>query len=181
MYGIVNKAIQELVIANFGIEKWETIIAKSGIEVDFFISNEPYDDDITFKLANAVSEEMNISLDEVFIVFGEWWIMKTTQDKYKGLMESGGSTLKEFLLNLPNFHNRVMLMYPKLSPPEFKVTDITEVSLNLHYLSNRVGFQEFVRGLLQGLSKMFNTNIDIKLIQSRNDGYSHEIFKIIWL
>lgn len=181
MYGIVNKAIQELVIANFGKEKWETIIDKSDIEVDFFISNEPYDDDITFKLAIAVSEEMNMSIEEVLIVFGEWWIMKTTKDKYRGLMEAGGSTLKEFILNLPNFHNRVMLMYPKLSPPEFKITDITEESINLHYMSNRVGFQEFVRGLLQGLSKMFKTNIDIVLIQSRKDGYSHEIFKIIWL
>jgi hypothetical protein len=31
----------------------------------FFISNEPYDDDITFKLAIAVSEEMNMSIGGV--------------------------------------------------------------------------------------------------------------------
>jgi hypothetical protein len=36
----------------------DAIRERSGIDLDFFISNEPYDDDITFKLAIAVSEEM---------------------------------------------------------------------------------------------------------------------------
>ena len=181
MYGIVNKSIQDLVVFNFGIEKWNAIREKSGIEQDFFISNEPYDDDVTWQLANAVSVEMNMSLSDVLITFGEWWVLKTTKEKYAGLIESGGSNLREFILNLPVFHNRIMLIYPKLSPPEFKVTDVANNSMNLHYLSSREGFQEFVRGLIQGLSKMFNENINLELIQSRNDGYSHEIFKITWL
>jgi hypothetical protein len=97
MYGIVNKAIQELVVANFGDEKWEAIRERSGIEEDFFISSEPYDDEITYQLAQAVGEEMNMTLSQVLIVFGEWWVIKTTKERYGGLMESGGSTLKDFL------------------------------------------------------------------------------------
>lgn len=38
MYGIVNKSIQDLVIANFGEQKWEAIRERSGIDIDFFIS-----------------------------------------------------------------------------------------------------------------------------------------------
>ncbi len=178
MYGIVNKAIEDLVIANFGEEKWEAIKERSSIDIDFFISSEPYDDDVTFKLAVAVSEEMNMSVGEVLIAFGEWWVIKTTSDKYPGLMASGGNNLRDFLVNLPNFHNRVMLIYPKLTPPEFKVSDITENSLCLHYFSKRQGLQEFVRGLLQGLGKMFNTPITLELIQTRDEGSTHEIFKI---
>jgi hypothetical protein len=180
MYGIVNKAIQELVVANFGDEKWEAIRERSGIEEDFFISSEPYDDEITYQLAQAVGEEMNMTLSQVLIVFGEWWVIKTTKERYGGLMESGGSTLKEFLENLPLFHNRVMLVYPKLTPPEFKVSDIKEKSLNLHYFSKREGLQDFVTGLIQGLGKMFDTPVTIKLLQTRNDGDSHEIFNISW-
>ncbi|MFX5825137.1 heme NO-binding domain-containing protein, partial [Acinetobacter baumannii] len=55
MYGIVNKAIEDLVIENFGAEKWDAVKLRSGVDIDFFISNEPYDDDVTFKLASAVS------------------------------------------------------------------------------------------------------------------------------
>ena len=39
MYGIINKAIQDLVTEKFGIEKWQEILEKSGIKEDFFISN----------------------------------------------------------------------------------------------------------------------------------------------
>ncbi len=180
MYGIVNKAIEDLVIANFGEQKWEAIKERSNIDIDFFISSEPYDDDVTFKLAVAVSEEMNMSVGDVLVAFGEWWVIKTTSEKYAGLMQSGGNNLKEFLLNLPNFHNRVMLIYPKLTPPEFKISDITENSIHLHYFSKREGLQEFVRGLIQGLGKMYETPTTIDLIQSRNDGSNHEIFKVSW-
>jgi hypothetical protein len=180
MYGIVNKAIEELVIANFGQDKWEVVKQHSGIDIDYFISNEPYDDDITFKLAQAVSQEMGMTLSAVFIAFGEWWVVKTTKEKYGGLMESGGNDLKEFLVNLPVFHNRIMLIYPKLTPPEFRVSDITENSLNLHYFSKREGLQDFVRGLIQGLGIMYETVVTINLIQTRDEGSTHEIFNISW-
>jgi len=121
-----------------------------------------------------------MSVGDVLIAFGEWWVIKTTTDKYPGLMDSGGTSLREFLVNLPNFHNRVMLIYPKLTPPEFKVSDITENGLHLHYFSKRQGLQEFVRGLIQGLGKMFNTPVTLELIQTRDEGSTHEIFKIDW-
>lgn len=180
MYGIVNKSIEDLVISNFGEEKWTAIHQRSGIEEDFFLSNEVYDDEVTFKLAIAVSEEMNMSLENVLVAFGEWWVVKTTKEKYPGLMESGGDNLKDFLINLPNFHSRVMLIYPKLSPPEFKVSDITNDGLHLHYFSHRQGLQEFVKGIIKGLGIIYNVPVTSELIQSRNEGNTHEIFKINW-
>jgi hypothetical protein len=180
MYGIVNKSIQDLVIANFGEQKWEAIRERSGIDIDFFISSEPYDDDVTFKLAIATGEEMNMSVGDVLVAFGEWWVVKTTSEKYPGLMNSGGANLKEFLVNLPAFHNRVMLIYPKLTPPEFKVPHIEENSIHMHYFSKREGLQEFVRGLMQGLGKLYGTPVNVALLQSRNEGSSHEIFKVSW-
>jgi hypothetical protein len=180
MYGIVNKAIEDLVKENFGEEKWELIRQRSGVEIDFFLSNEPYDDDITFKLAIATAEEMGMSVENVLIAFGEWWVLRTSKEKYGGLMEAGGASLKEFLKNLPVFHNRVMLIYPKLTPPEFKVSDATENSIHVHYHSKREGLQEFVRGLLQGLGKLYKTDVAIELLQTRDHGDHHEVFKVSW-
>jgi hypothetical protein len=180
MYGIVNKAIEDLVKENFGDEKWEAVKTCSNVDVDYFLSNEPYDDDITYKLAGAISEEMDMHVHAVLQALGEWWILRTSKEKYGGLMEAGGNNLKEFLVNLPAFHNRVMLMYPKLTPPEFQVSDIEDNSIHVHYHSKREGLQEFVRGLLSGLAKMYDTEVEIELIQSRNDGESHEIFKVSW-
>jgi hypothetical protein len=180
MYGIINKAIQDLITDKYGIDNWEAILEKSGVDVDFFLSNEPYDDEITYKMAGAASDVLGISLGEILRAFGEWWILKTGKEKYAGLMESGGKNLKEFLVNLPLFHNRIMLMYPKLTPPEFKVSNIEENSIYVHYHSERKGLQEFVRGLMTGLAKMYSTAVVVELIQSRDNGNSHEIFKVSW-
>jgi hypothetical protein len=180
MYGIVNRAIEDLVIANFGEEKWDAVKKRSGVDVDYFLSNEPYDDDITFMLAGGVAAEMNMTVEKVLEAFGEWWILKTGKEKYGGLMEAGGHNLKEFLVNLPMFHNRIMLMYPKLTPPEFQISDIEEKSVHVHYFSKREGLQEFVRGLMSGLGKMYETPVEVELLESRNDGKDHEIFKVSW-
>jgi hypothetical protein len=181
MYGIVNKAIQDLVITNFGTSIWEKVKITSGVDIEYFLSNEPYDDDITFKLAAAVAIEMKISVGDVLIAFGEWWILKTTKEKYGSMLQAGGENLRAFLVNLPTFHNRIMLMYPKLTPPEFKVSHLETTSLYVHYFSKRQGLQEFVRGLLQGLGKLYETPVEILLIQSRTEGSEGEIFKVSWL
>lgn len=181
MYGIVNKAIEDLVTSKFGADKWEIILEKSGVEQNYFISSEPYDDDITFKLAMAVSSEMKVTPESVMVALGEWWIIKSTKDKYSGLMEAGGNNLRDFLINLPLFHNRVMLLYPKLTPPEFKISHLEKNSLYLHYFSKREGLQEFVRGLIQGLGIMFKTKTIIELIKSREQGDYNEVFKISWI
>jgi hypothetical protein len=180
MYGIVNKAIEDLVKENHGNEVWQRIKKRSNITVDFFISNETYEDQITYDLAQATAVELNIELSDVLIQFGEYWVLKTGRQKYGSLLEAGGSTLKEFLCNLPNFHNRIMLMYTHLTPPEFTISNIEEHSLHVHYFSKRNGLQDFVKGLLQGLGKMYNTPVHIELLQSRNQQADHEIFKVTW-
>jgi len=180
MYGIVNKAIQELVEREFGVETWEKVKLRSKIDVDYFISTQGYDDAITFKLANAVSEESGLPLSDVFIAFGEFWVLHTGNEKYGSLMKAGGDSLKEFLINLPNFHTRIMLIYPNLTPPEFKVSHIADRSINLHYISKRTGLKDFVRGLIQGLGKLYETPVTINLIESRDEGSDHEIYNISW-
>jgi hypothetical protein len=180
MYGIVNKAVEELIKDQFGQDKWEAVRSKSGIDVDFFISTEPYDDDITYKLAVAASEELKMDIGAIMIALGEYWILKVGKEKYGGLMEAGGSNLREFLKNLPQFHSRIMLLYPKLTPPEFRISDEEENSLNVHYYSHRPALQEFVRGLLQGLGKLYQTEISVTLIAHRNDGHDHDVFHVSW-
>lgn len=180
MYGIVNKAIQGLVTEKFGEEAWQKVKADSGVNHDLFLSNEPYPDEDTYSLATSASKVLNMELEDVLIAFGEYWVLKTGQQSYGALMKAGGNNLKEFMINLPNFHNRVLLIYPNLQMPEFKMTDVQDRSLHCHYYSKRPGLQYFVVGLLHGLGKMFNEKVDIKIIQSRDYGFDHEIFLMRW-
>ena len=180
MHGIVNKAIQGLVTENYGLEAWNRIKTKSNVKADSFISSEPYPDGITFSLAQSASEELGITVDQVLQAFGEYWILKTGMEHYGPLMKSGGSNFQEFLVNLPNFHSRVMLIFPNVTPPEFQVTDVTDQSLVIHYFSTRNGLKHFVYGLLMGIAKMFDKSIEIKIIKSKDEGDHHDEFLIEW-
>lgn len=180
MYGIINKSIEEQIIENYGENKWIEIKANSGISEDFFISNDVYDDAVTYKLIQSISNVLKISTEVVLFNMGEWWILNTTHKKYAGLIKAGGKNLNDFIINLPDFHNHIMLMYPKISAPEFKVTRISENEILLHYYSKRAGLQEFVRGLLSGLGKIYQTAIFIELVQSKNSSYDHDTFKVSW-
>ncbi len=180
MHGIVNKAIQGLVTENYGEEIWTKVKEKSGVTIDFFVTHDPYDDAITYKLAGAAAEVLEVPLKTVLENFGEYWVLKTGQLHYGQLMKSGGKTFSEFLINLPNFHNRVMLMYPNITPPEFKISDIKENNLSLHYYSTREGLADFVTGLIFGLGKMFNEQVEVEIIKSRENGDDHEVYQIKW-
>ena len=180
MYGIVNKSMEELVVSKFGEDTWNKVVKRSGVSVDYFISNEPYDDAVTYQLAGAISEELQVSLNEVLFLFGEWWILKTTVEKYKGLIRTGGQTLRNFLINLPEFHNKIMSYYPKLSPPEFKVSDIGENSIHIHYYSHREGLSEFVKGILTGLGTLYETPVIVERQTNSNSLEAREVFKVSW-
>lgn len=55
MYGLVNKAIEDMVCKGFGEDVWETIKQKAGIDIEGFISMEAYPDDVTHRLVRAAS------------------------------------------------------------------------------------------------------------------------------
>lgn len=180
MYGVVNKSIEELVIHNYGIAKWEEIKEKSNLDIEYFISNESYDDSVTFILAQAIADNLSIPLSDVMKSFGEWWILHTGKNHYGYLLESGGENFKSFLLNLPAFHNRVMMMYPKLTPPEFQISNVQENSVHLHYISKREGLTDFVYGLMSGLGKFFDTEVFTNHVSTVPSDDTHEIIKVEW-
>lgn len=68
---------------------------------------------------------MSVPVGAFLHALGEWWVFKPNQ-KHGDLMHAWGAKLKPFLINL---HSRIVLIYPKLSVPEFKVPDVEENSL----------------------------------------------------
>lgn len=180
MYGMVNKAVEQMVVMHHGEAVWEQIKARAGVEVDVFMSNEGYPDEITYNLVAAACEILQAPPVQILRGFGEHWVLHTAQKGYGGLMQAAGRTLPEFLRNLPDFHSRVAMIFPKLQPPRFECTDITERSLTLHYFSHREGLAEFVVGLMHGLGKMFNTPTTVRQTAAKANGADHDVFEVTW-
>jgi hypothetical protein len=177
---MVNKAIEDMVRRDHGDEAWEELKARAGVDVEMFLSDESYPDDMTFRLVAAASGMLGTAIDEVLIAFGRHWIRYTAQEGYGTLMAAAGRDIPEFFANLPNFHNRIAMIFPGLQPPRFSCTDVTETSLRLHYITHRQGLTAFVVGLLEGLGERMGTPVRVALIESRAAGADHDVFDVSW-
>ncbi len=180
MYGMVNKAVQDMVVTAHGEAVWLEIKRRAGVTQEIFIGTEGYPDEITYKLVEAASAVLQIPAEQILRAFGEHWVLETARKGYGHLMSAAGSSLEEFIGNLPRFHDRVALIYPNLKPPRFEVTDRTAGSLRLHYISHRPGLTPFVEGLISGLGKMFHTVVHVTLEHSRSEGGDKDVFLLKW-
>ncbi|MCC5656510.1 heme NO-binding domain-containing protein [Nostoc sp. XA010] len=180
MYGLVNKAIQDMVCSRFGEETWKEIKHKAEVDIDVFLNMEGYPDDITHKLIKAASVVLSLSTQQIMQAFGEFWVHYTAQEGYGEMMDMSGDTLPEFLENLDNLHARVGVSFPNLQPPSFECTDMKENSLSLHYRSDREGLTPMILGLVQGLGNRFDTEVDITQTQNRDEGAEHDEFLVIY-
>ena len=178
MYGLVNKAIEDMVCHNFGEDTWETIKQKADVDIDVFLSMDAYPDDVTHRLVRAATDVLGMSAAEILQAFGEYWVLYTAKVGYGEMLEMAGDKLPDFLQNLDNLHARVGLSFPQLKPPSFQCTHIHEDSLHLHYHSSRQGLAPMVIGLVKGLGKRFETEIDITQTSSRDQGGEHDEFSI---
>jgi heme-NO-binding protein len=161
MYGLVNKAVVDLVVTKFGQETWTKIKQKAEVDVDVFVSMDAYPDDVTYRLVGAASEVLKLPAEQVLEAFGEWWVLYTANEGYGPLLDASGSTLRDFLLNLDALHARVALTMPALKPPRFRMVDVDPKTLKLEYYSGREGLAPMVVGLLKGLGIRFKTPIEI--------------------
>jgi len=178
MYGLVNKAVEQMARQQFGDDIWNAIKLRSKIDVDVFLNMTQYSDDVTYKLVAAASEVLQISPEQVLEAFGRYWVLYTAREGYGDLMTFSGSTLKEFLFNLDALHARVGLSYRALHPPSFECTDVEESSMLLHYRSSREGLSYLVVGLVKGLGERFQTPVEVEILEMKSAGADHDIFRL---
>ena len=179
MYGLVNKAIADMVRSKFGEETWQEIRQMAAVENDTFLSMEGYPDDVTHRLVKAGSQVLGLSPAQIMQAFGEFWVQFTASEGYGELMDMSGDNLPEFLQNLDNLHARVGVSFPQLKPPSFEsYENDNENELILEYRSEREGLAPMVLGLVKGLGDRFDTEVVVTHTQSREQGADHDEFTI---
>jgi hypothetical protein len=170
MYGLVNRAVEQMVRERFGAERWHAIQARAGLEDEGFLALRTYPDEVTYRLVAAASEELGVPAPAVLEAFGEYWVAATAQASYGDLMRLSGRTLPEFLQNLDQMHSRLALTFEHMQPPSFTCSEVTPTSLVLHYQSSRAGLLPFVVGLVKGLGEYFHTPARVEVVATREDG-----------
>ena len=74
MYGLVNQGVKAMVMDAGGESLWQTVREKAGLELDEFLSMQPYEDVVTMSLVDAASQVLDTPAAELLEGFGQYWI-----------------------------------------------------------------------------------------------------------
>ena len=181
MYGLVNRAVEDLVTHKFGTQTWEQVKTRAGVDVEMFVAMSPYPDSVTYSLVGAASEVLDIPAGEILEAFGEYWMLYSAREGYGELLDLMGHDVPSFLEQLDDVHERLKLSFPDLVPPSMSVSDVTDASLVVHYRSDREGLAPFVVGLLRGVGARFGRPVEVTLQRGRSTGHDHDEFLVRYL
>lgn len=178
MYGMVNRALQELIVQEHGEAAWQQIKSQAGVSLEEFSSMASYDDKITYDLAIAASAVLEAPLDQLLDAFGRFWVQFAQRSSYAILLEQAGKDLHEILPMLNELHTRLALSFPELQPPSFEVLEDTPEQILLRYETFRPALAPFVVGLLHGLAEMVRTPIEVDHLEAKGDEHDADLFRI---
>lgn len=180
MYGFINRAVEEYIIARHGKETWHHIREKAGYPDEPFLTMERYDDQVTYNLMGVACAELGVKPEDMMFEFGRHWIQYTAVKGYGDILTGAGNTLPELLKSLDHMHTRVKLSFPNLEPPSFSVSEETPTSLVLHYYTHRPGLAPLVLGILKGLEERFALDITATLERDDTSARPHDLFRVSW-
>ena len=83
MKGTIVRCLEDLVVTQFGEDKWQKSLEDAGIKSSrIFLPFEDVEDSVVMKLVTAVCKNLNISLSQAADAFGDYWVNVYSQNLY---------------------------------------------------------------------------------------------------
>jgi methyl-accepting chemotaxis protein len=161
MKGTIVLCIADIVKSVGGDAKWREILEKSGLPEDLKLTRISDVDDATIQtVLGNICKVLNLSLQQVIDVFGDYWVNVYSPKHYKAYTY-GINSAKALIMGMDKIHEQVTRILPNAHPPRFDFEEINEKTLKVHYKSHRKMI-DFYIGLVKGVGKMFKTNLKVK-------------------
>jgi len=180
MFGLINRAIADHILREFGEERWREVAELAGIPDEPIISMERYPDEVTYRLVQAASTHLGVESADIMRLVGRHWMLYTAEVGYGELLRGAGRTIAEFVGNLNTLHTRVQLSLPHLVPPSITLENIADSSMMVHYRSTRRGLTPLALGILEGLGTRFGLRLNITYECLELPVGEHTVFTLRW-
>ncbi|XP_031217329.1 guanylate cyclase soluble subunit beta-2 isoform X1 [Mastomys coucha] len=184
MYGFINTCLQSLVTEKFGEETWEKLKASAEVQ-DVFMTYTVYDDIITIKLIQEACKVLDISMEAILKLFGEYFFKFCKMSGYDRMLRTLGGNLTEFIENLDALHSYLALSYQEMNAPSFRVEGGADGAMLLHYYSDRHGLCHIVPGIIEAVAKdFFDTDVAMSILNmneevERTGKKEHVVFLVV--
>src|SRR5210317_1667607 len=88
MLGLINDCAEQLVITKFGLDAWHTIKESAGCSIKDhgFEQHGHYPDSATVDIVVAAAKLLNVTVDDVLELFGQFFLQYTIDKGYDNLL-----------------------------------------------------------------------------------------------
>ncbi|MDD5669799.1 MAG: heme NO-binding domain-containing protein [Candidatus Omnitrophica bacterium] len=163
MKGVIVICLHELVKDKFGQDKWELTLQKSGIDPNkAFTAGQDVDDAIIFKVLGTLCEVLNITLQQAFDAFGDYWVNVFAPKVYKAYYQ-GVKNSRDFLLKMDKIHETTTCRIEGACPPRFGYDWKNDKTLIMNYSSQRKLIDLLV-SLIKGVGTYFKEDIKVRKV-----------------
>jgi guanylate cyclase soluble subunit beta len=167
MYGMIHRAVRQMVFDELGEDVWLALEHKLGIGPTELLTGMVYDDALTIAIISEASARLNISVDACLFEFGRYWIKYAEHGSLASIMNFTGQDLASFIKNLDRLHLAVGAAMPGARLPSFTTISKEPGRLMVEYRSDRTGLEQFVLGLFDGLITRFGATGDVKIAEHK--------------
>lgn len=174
MYGLVNKAIEELVTATCGPRAWSDVLLAAGWEGDGFIGMTAYPDELTFALVRAAAQELGRTTEQTLEALGERWVPHVVAEGFGALIAMTGPTFESALDQVDRLHAHLALTFPDYDSPAFRAERLGDGLVRVEYTSRRAGLAPLVTGILRGLAAHYGVRAEVE----HERGAEHDTFLV---
>ncbi|OQV19630.1 Guanylate cyclase soluble subunit beta-1 [Hypsibius exemplaris] len=182
MHGIINRALELMVIQKFGEEFWDKLKEEAGIRLNGeFLVTEFYSDESTYKLVVAATKLTGLKMEQILELYGEYFYEYSVEFGYFNLLRVLGKNPADFLMNLDTMHLALARVYPPLMPPLYTCEKLPNGDLTLYYFSKRANLEPIAVGLIRRtIKELFGISVEVTVIQKRADkGYCKLLIKTL--
>lgn len=158
MKGTIVRCLEELVVTQFGQDKWEQCLQDVGLKAStVFLPMSDIPDEQVAELTQAVCNTLGITLSQAADAFGDYWVNVYCQKMYPMYFERK-ATSRDFLLDMDNVHVQMTRAMERARPPRFDYEWKNDKTLVMHYKSHR-DMADFLVGLARGVAKYYKEDI----------------------
>ncbi|CAH8458274.1 unnamed protein product [Schistosoma bovis] len=174
MYGILFEILRNYVDETFGPSTWEAavqIVNGQQLEIQ---TNRNYSTRLLTRIISTLCEFIGLPEEDIYYEFGIKSVDYLSNNGFQSLLQVLGKNYIDFLHNVNEMHEYLHYSYPKIKPPNIKVTSINHNVITLVYSSVREEFAHYLRSQLIYIAKLyFQLDVSAKLVDKKKQAASH--------
>jgi hypothetical protein len=160
MKAVIFNCLRDLVKDKFGPQVYKEVALKVGLEDKTYLNNVDIDESKLKILIEELSKKTNLSVKEIYDVFGDYWVNVYSQKYFKSYYRIY-KNMKDLLMAMDKIHVNVINTYGGSTPPRFKFEDQGN-KLIMHYNSKR-NLIELLVSLIKGVAKFYKEKVNINI------------------